>query len=59
MVAARTSFLEGPAVDAAGDLYFSDIIGNRIMTMTPAGAVSVFRADSGRTNGNTFDARAA
>ena len=25
--------------------------------MTPAGVVSVFRADSGRTNGNTFDAR--
>ena len=25
--------------------------------MTPEGVVSVFRADSGRTNGNTFDAR--
>ena len=56
-VAARTSFLEGPAVDASGDLYFSDIIGNRIYKMTPDGAVSVFRADSGRTNGNTFDAQ--
>ena len=56
-VAARTSFLEGPAVDAAGDLYFSDIFNNRILKMTPAGVVSIFRADSGRTNGNTFDAR--
>ena len=28
-----------------------------IYRMTPAGAVTVFRADSGRTNGNTFDAR--
>lgn len=56
-VAARTSFLEGPAVDARGDLYFSDLIGNRILKMTPEGAVSVFRADSGRTNGNTFDAQ--
>jgi gluconolactonase len=56
-VAARTSFLEGPAVDAGGDLYFSDLIGNRIYKMTPAGALSVFRADSGRTNGNTFDAQ--
>jgi gluconolactonase len=55
-VAARTSFLEGPAVDAAGDLYFSDLIGNRILKMTPEGVVSVFRPDSGRTNGNTFDA---
>lgn len=54
-VAARVAFLEGPAVDDKGDLYFSDLIGNRIMKMTPQGAVSVFRADSGRTNGNTFD----
>jgi gluconolactonase len=56
-VAARTSFLEGPAVDASGDLYFSDMIGNRIYRMTPDGALSVFRPDSGRTNGNTFDAQ--
>lgn len=55
-VVARTSFLEGPAFDAQGDLYFSDLIGNRILKMNPTGAVSVFRADSGRTNGNTFDA---
>jgi gluconolactonase len=54
-VAANVCFLEGPAWHASGDLYFSDISGNRIMKMTPAGAVSVFRADSGRTNGNTFD----
>src|SRR4051812_42930978 len=57
VVAARTSFLEGPAFDAAGDLYFSDIINNKILKMTPSGVVSVFREDSGRTNGNTFDAR--
>ncbi len=56
-VAARTSFLEGPAVDAKGDLYFSDLIGNRILKMNPQGAVSVFRPNSGRTNGNTFDAQ--
>jgi gluconolactonase len=56
-VAARTSFLEGPAVDAAGNLFFSDILNNKILKMTPAGVVSVFRENSGRTNGNTFDAR--
>jgi gluconolactonase len=56
-VAARTSLLEGPAFDGRGDIFFSDIFGNRIYRMTPEGAVSVFRADSGRTNGNTFDAR--
>jgi gluconolactonase len=55
--AATICFLEGPAWHASGDLYFSDITGNRILKMSPAGAVSVFRADSGRTNGNTFDAQ--
>ncbi len=54
--AANICFLEGPAWHASGDLYFSDISGNRILKMAPDGAVSVFRADSGRTNGNTFDA---
>ena len=54
--AASVSFLEGPAFDSDGTLYFSDIIGNRIMTLSPAGTVAVFRADSGRANGNTFDA---
>lgn len=49
------SFTEGPAVDAAGNVYFSDIEGNRIMKLAPDGVRSVFRADSGRTNGNTFD----
>lgn len=56
-VAARTSFLEGPAFDADGTLYFSDLIGNTIYTMAPGGALRVFRAESGRTNGNTFDAQ--
>jgi gluconolactonase len=50
-------FLEGPAVDADGNVFFSDIAGNRIMKMTPDGKVSVFREPSGRTNGNCFDAQ--
>src|SRR3954447_4691528 len=49
-------FLEGPAADAQGNVYFSDIAGSRIMKMAPDGKVSVWRADSGRTNGNYFDA---
>jgi gluconolactonase len=50
-------FLEGPAWHPSGDLYFSDIAGNRILKMAVDGTVTVFRADSGRTNGNTFDAQ--
>jgi gluconolactonase len=53
--AATICFLEGPAVDEAGNVFFSDISGNRILKMTAAGDVSVFRANSGRTNGNIFD----
>src|SRR5262245_27568116 len=54
--AAAVCFLEGPAVDAAGNVFFSDIAGNRILKMDAKGAVTTFRADSGRTNGNCFDA---
>ncbi len=54
--AAVVCFLEGPAVDALGNVFFSDIAGNRILKMDPKGAMTTFRADSGRTNGNCFDA---
>jgi gluconolactonase len=55
--AAAVCFLEGPAADARGNVFFSDIAGNRILKRAPDGKVTVFRADSGRTNGNAFDAR--
>ncbi len=53
-------FTEGPAVDAAGNVYFSDIPGNRILKLAGDGAggsgtCSVFREPSHRTNGQTFD----
>jgi gluconolactonase len=53
--AALVCFLEGPAIDADGNLFFSDIVSNRILKMNPRGEMSVFRADSGRANGNAFD----
>src|SRR6478609_5775765 len=56
-IAAGVCFLEGPAVDGAGNIFFSDIAGNRILKRDIQGVVTVFRADSGRTNGNTFDAQ--
>src|SRR5262245_7955215 len=55
-LAAVVCFLEGPAVDAEGNVFFSDIAGNRILKMDAKGKVTTFRADSGRTNGNCFDA---
>src|SRR5262245_43646472 len=49
------AFTEGPAVDADGTVYFSDIMNNRILKRTTDGVLSVFREPGGRTNGNTFD----
>lgn len=57
MAATTVAFLEGPAAHADGSVYFSDIAGNRILRREASGKLSVFRADSGRTNGNTFDAQ--
>ena len=49
------AFTEGPAVAADGTLFFSDIVGNRILKLASDGARSVFREPSHRTNGQTFD----
>src|ERR1700691_4210966 len=53
---AMVCFLEGPAVDAEGNVFFSNITANSILKMNPHGDISVFRSNSGRANGNYFDA---
>jgi gluconolactonase len=52
------AFTEGPACDAGGNLYFTDIINNRILVLD-AGAkhFRTFRSPSGRANGLLFDAQ--
>lgn len=50
-------FTEGPAVDAQGNLFFSDGPNDRIMKRTPDGVVSIFRQPCGATNGMKFDAQ--
>jgi len=54
--ATSVAFTEGPACDAQGNLYFTDIINNRILVLD-AGAkyFRVFRTPSGRANGLLFD----
>ena len=48
-------FTEGPAVDPAGNVYFSDIPNNRIHKIDHASAkVSVFKEDTGGSNGLMF-----
>lgn len=48
-------FTEGPAADAKGNVYFTDIPNNRILKWSLDGTLSVFREDSGGANGLYFD----
>jgi gluconolactonase len=49
-------FTEGPAADAEGDVYFSDIPNSRIHKWSVGdGALRTFREDSGGANGLYFD----
>lgn len=48
-------FTEGPAADAAGDVYFSDIPNNRIHKWSLDGKLTTFREDSNEANGLYFD----
>ena len=55
--ATSIAFTEGPAADAEGNVYFSEIRGNRILKYSPDGAWSEFRNPSRRANGLAFDAQ--
>lgn len=48
-------FTEGPAADAEGNVYFSEIRGNRILKHSPGGGWTEFRNPSRRANGLAFD----
>lgn len=48
-------FTEGPAADANGNVYFSDIPASRIHIWTVAGELQTFRENSNGTNGLFFD----
>ena len=58
-MAVGIAFTEGPACAANGDVYFTDIVNNRILLLE-AGAkyFRVFRQPSGRANGLLFDGAA-
>ena len=49
-------FTEGPACDAKGNVYFSDIPTNRTYVWSVDGKLSVFRENTGGGNGLYFDA---
>lgn len=51
LVSSGHKFTEGPAVNDAGELFFTDIPNNRIHKVDAEGKVSVFAEDSGAANG--------
>ncbi len=48
-------FTEGPARDIEGNLYFTDVAGNKIYKMDKDGEISVFLEPSGHANGLMFE----
>lgn len=54
LVSSGHKFTEGPAVNAAGELFFTDIPNNRIHKVAIDGTVSVFAENSGSANGLMF-----
>jgi sugar lactone lactonase YvrE/L-ascorbate metabolism protein UlaG (beta-lactamase superfamily) len=50
-------FTEGPAADAQGNVFFSDIPNNRIHTWSLDGKLATYREDSGGANGLYFDSK--
>jgi sugar lactone lactonase YvrE len=54
-IATMVSMLEGPTVDAAGNVYFTDILLQRIMRFSADGRFSVFRDRSNIANGLVID----
>ena len=56
LIAADYTFTEGPAVDAKGNVYFTDQPNNRILRWAAAqGTISTFMEPAGRANGLYFD----
>lgn len=49
------AFTEGPAVDAKGDVYFTDIQKHQILIWTMGNQLDTFRINTGRANGLYFD----
>ena len=54
-LAGAFKFTEGPAADAAGNVYFTDQPNDRILRWSVAGELSTFLQPAGRSNGLYFD----
>lgn len=55
LVSSQFKFTEGPAVDKAGNIFFTDQPNNKIWKYDVNGNLSVFLDSAGRANGTYFD----
>ena len=55
LVSSEFLFTEGPAVDAEGNIYFTDQPNDKIMKWSTDGSLSVFMEGTGRSNGLFID----
>lgn len=55
LLAADYKFTEGPAVDAMGNVYFTDQPNDRILKWSTDGSISTYMQPAGRANGLYFD----
>jgi gluconolactonase len=54
-IATTVAFTEGPTVDREGNVYFTDIINQRIMKLGADGVLSTYRENSNAANGLLID----
>jgi len=54
-VATSLAFTEGPAVDRDGNVYFTELVAQRIMKLSAKGILSTFREHSNNANGLLID----
>ncbi len=56
-IATAVAFTEGPTVDRDGNVYFTEMVSQRIMKLSASGVLSTFREHSNNANGLLIDAR--
>ena len=57
LISRQFTFTEGPAVDAEGNIFFTDQPNDQIWKYDTAGKLSLFAEHTGRSNGLYFDAQ--
>jgi sugar lactone lactonase YvrE len=54
-IATAIAFTEGPTVDREGNVYFTELVWQRILRLSPTGILSTFREQSNNANGLLID----